>query len=122
MDQQSEFSVIFYEKEDGSMPAMDFILGLDEKLKAKTLRNINLLAKVGPPLRKQESSPLDDGIFEIRTKVGTNLTRVFYFFYVGKKAVLTNGFIKKTQKTPRKEIEIAKKYREDFLRRSKENE
>lgn len=45
MDQQSEFSVIFYEKEDGSMPAMDFILGLDEKLKAKTLRNINLLAK-----------------------------------------------------------------------------
>ena len=122
MDQQSEFSVIFYEKEDGSMPAMDFILGLDEKLKAKTLRNINLLAKVGPALRKPESSPLDDGIFEIRTKVGTNLTRVFYFFYVGKKAVLTNGFIKKTQKTPRKEIEIAKKYREDFLRRSNENE
>ena len=104
MDQQSEFSVIFYEKEDGSMPAMDFILGLDEKLKAKTLRNINLLAKVGPALRKPESSPLDDGIFEIRTKAGTNLTRVLYFFYVGKKAVLTNVFIKKTQKTPRKEI------------------
>lgn len=39
-----------------------------------------------------------------------------------KKAVLTNGFIKKTQKTPRKEIEIAKKYREDFLRRINENE
>ncbi len=122
MDQQSEFSVIFYEKEDGTMPARDFILGLDEKLKAKTLRNINLLSKVGPALRKPESSPLDDGIFEIRTKVGTNLTRVLYFFYVDKKAVLTNGFIKKTQKTPRKEIEMAKRYREDFLRRSKENE
>ena len=39
-----------------------------------------------------------------------------------KKAVLTNGFIKKTQKTPRKEIEKKKKYREDFLRRSNENE
>ena len=75
------------------------------------------MAKVGPALRKPESSHLDDGIFEIRTKVGTNLTRVLYFFYVGKKAVLTNGFIKKTQKTPRKEIEIAKKYREYFFKK-----
>ena len=100
----------------------NFISDHLQKLIAKTLRNINLLAKVGPALRKPESSPLDDGIFEIRTKAGTNLTRVLYFFYVGKKAVLTNGFIKKTQKTPRKEIEIAKKYREDFLRRSNENE
>ena len=72
MDQQSEFSVIFYEKEDGSMPARDFILGLDEKLKAKTLRNI--------------------GIFEIRTKVVTNLTRVLYFFYVSKKGCINQWF------------------------------
>lgn len=92
MDQQSEFSVIFYEKEDGSMPARDFILGLDEKLKAKTLRNINMLAKVGPALRKPESSPLDDGIFEIRTKVVTNLTRVLYFFYVSKKGCINQWF------------------------------
>lgn len=43
MKQQSEFLIIFYEKEDGTMPARDFIEGLDKKLKAKTLRNINLL-------------------------------------------------------------------------------
>lgn len=104
------------------MPAKDFILSLDEKLRAKTLRNINLLARVGTALREPESSKLDDGIFEIRTKVGTNLTRVLYFFYIGKKAVLTNGFVKKTQKTPKREIEKAKSYRDDFLKRSKENE
>ena len=69
MEQQSEFSVIFYEKEDGSMPARDFIVSLDEKLKAKTLRNINLLVKVGSALRETQSSKLDDGIFEIRTRV-----------------------------------------------------
>ena len=57
--------------------------------------------------------------FEIRTIVGTNLTRVLYFFCIGKKAVLTNGFVKKTQKTPKKEIEKAKSYRDDFLKRSK---
>jgi len=51
MKQQSEFLIIFYEKEDGTMPARDFILGLDKKLKAKTLRNINLLKKAGPALR-----------------------------------------------------------------------
>ena len=89
------------------MSAKDFILSLDEKLRAKTLWNINLLAKVGTALRGPESSKLDDGIFEIRTIVGTNLTRVLYFFCIGKKAVLTNGFVKKTQKTPKKEIEKA---------------
>ena len=96
-----------------------FILSLDEKLRAKTLRNISLLAKVGTALREPESSKLDDGIFEIRTKVGTNLTRVLYFFCIGKKAVLTNGFVKKTQKTPKREIEKAKSYRDDFLKRRK---
>lgn len=101
------------------MSAKDFILSLDEKLRAKTLWNINLLAKVGTALRGPESSKLDDGIFEIRTIVGTNLTRVLYFFCIGKKAVLTNGFVKKTQKTPKREIEKAKSYRDDFLKRSK---
>lgn len=101
------------------MSAKDFILSLDEKLRAKTLWNINLLAKVGTALRGPESSKLDDGIFEIRTIVGTNLTRVLYFFCIGKKAVLTKGFVKKTQKTPKKEIEKAKSYRDDFLKRSK---
>ncbi len=52
--------------------------------------------------------------------MGTNLTRVLYFFCIGKKAVLTKGFVKKTQKTPKKkEIEKAKSYRGDFLKRSK---
>ncbi len=108
MKQQSEFLIIFYEKEDGTMPARDFIEGLDKKLKAKTLRNINLLKQAGPALREPESKVLDDGIFEIRTKAGTNLTRSLYFFYVGNRAVLTNGFIKTTRKTPRKEIEKTK--------------
>ena len=40
-----------------------------------------------------------------------------YFFYVDRKIILTHGFIKKTQKTPRQEIDRAKKYREDYLTR-----
>ena len=43
---------------------------------------------------------------------------MLYFFIVGKKAILTNGFIKKTQKTPREEKELAKKYKADYERRA----
>ncbi|MBQ5564448.1 MAG: type II toxin-antitoxin system RelE/ParE family toxin, partial [Clostridia bacterium] len=42
---------------------------------------------------------------------------VLYFFVIGKKVILTNGFIKKTQKTPKREIDLAKKYRADYLER-----
>jgi len=52
----------------------------------------------------------------LRAQVGNNISRILYFFVIGKKVVLTNGFIKKTQKTPQKEIELAKKYRKDFLK------
>ena len=60
------------------------------------------------------------GIFELRAKVGSDISRVLYFFVVGKKIVITNGFIKKTQKTPNNEIELAKKYRNEFLNREVE--
>lgn len=69
-------------------------------------------------MREPYSKYLEDGIFEIRAKIGTNITRVLYFFYHGREIILTNGFIKKTQKTPKKEIELAKKYRDDYLRKA----
>jgi phage-related protein len=46
---------------------------------------------------------------------------LFFFFY-GKRIILTHGFVKKTQKTPQKEIEIAKEIRKNFLTRSKKEE
>ena len=50
---------------------------------------------------------LEDGIFELRAKSGSDISRVLYFFMIGRIIVLTNGFIKKTQKTPKNEIEKA---------------
>lgn len=115
-----EFQIEFYEKIDGTEPAKDFILSLDTKMRAKVLRTVSLLGDSGPTLREPYSKPLDDGIFEIRTKFGSYITRVLYFFVVGKNVILTNGFIKKSQKTPQAEIELAKKYRAEYLSR-KEN-
>jgi phage-related protein len=111
------YEVEFYDTSDGQCPVGDFLDSLEPKIKAKTLRTIDLLETNGPNLREPYSSPMGNGIFELRTKQGTNITRVFYFFLVGQKVVLTNGLVKKTQKTPKADLDLAKKYKTDYERR-----
>ena len=109
--------VEFYDLPDGSEPAKDFLDTLDLKMQAKMVMEIQLLEDLETSLRMPYSEHLEDGIFELRAKVSTNISRVMYFFYVGDKAILTNGFLKKSQKTPKAEIEKAKRYRADYLKR-----
>lgn len=111
------FDVEYFEKEDGTFPAEEFILSQDDKMRAKIFRLLELLEQKGNTLREPYSKSLDDGIFEIRAKQGNNITRVLYFFYIGNKIILTNGFVKKSQKTPPSEIALAKKYRAEYERR-----
>lgn len=108
------YDIEFYSKENGEEPAREFILELEPKMQAKILKILDLLQVNGPYMRLPYSEYLDDGIFEIRAKQGTNISRVLYFFSIGQKIILTNGFVKKTQKTPKKEIDLAKKYRKDY--------
>ncbi len=115
-----ELEVVFYDKPDGTQPAKEFLDSLDIKMQAKMVRTIKILQDNAVALREPYSKSLEDGIFELRAKVGSDISRVLYFFFVGKKVILTNGFIKKTQKTPKTEIERAKNYRDEFLNR-KEN-
>ena len=110
--------VEFYELPDGSEPVREFLDGLDHKMLAKMYREIDLLVMNGPELREPHSKHLDDGVFELRAKLGSDISRVLYFFFVGKKVVLTNGFIKKTMKAPNSEIELAKRYRKDYFMRN----
>ena len=112
-----EFEVKFYDKADGTKPAKDFIQGLAPKMRAKVLRVVDFLEANGSELREPYSKHLDSGIFELRAQIGSDISRVLYFFIVGRKAVLTHGFIKKTQKTPPSEIEKAKDYRAEYLSR-----
>ena len=103
----------FYEDEQGNVPVREFLDSLDIKM----LRSIQALQDMGISLRMPLSESLGDGIFELRAKIGNNISRVMYFFIVGESAVLTHGFIKKTQKTPAREIEKAKKIRDDYKMR-----
>jgi phage-related protein len=76
-----------------------------------------LLENNGFELREPHSKHLIDGIFELRAKVGSNISRVLYFFIIGNRAILTHGFVKKTDKTPPSEIDKAKDYRNEYLNR-----
>ena len=114
--------VEFYRKEDGTSPVEEFLLSLDATQRAKTVWTIEALQLHGWKLREPYSKQLEDGIFELRAQVNSGNTRVLYFFISGNSAVLTNGFIKKTQKTPRSEIKLAIKYRADYERREEQQQ
>ena len=110
--------VEFYITEDGIKPAGQFIKSIDDlKLRAKVIRSVKLLEQFGHDLEMPDSRHLGDGIFELRSIQSTNIAQCLYFFTVSDKAIVTNGIIKKSQKTPEQAIELAQKYRADYKRR-----
>jgi phage-related protein len=114
------FEVDFYKTANGYCPVETFLNSLDLKMVAKLLKVITLLEEFGNELREPYSKSLGNGIFELRAKQGSNITRVLYFFIVGQKIILTNGFVKKAQETPLTEIIKAQKYRADYLSRKEQ--
>ena len=94
----AKIQAILYDLPNGTCPAQDFIDSLELKMQAKMLRTISMLQDNGTDLRMPYSEHLEYGIFELRAKVGSNVSRVMYFFFDGEKAILTHGFIKKTRK------------------------
>ncbi|MFI5138529.1 MAG: type II toxin-antitoxin system RelE/ParE family toxin [Sphingobacteriales bacterium] len=58
---------------------------------------------------------IEEGIYEVRVEVGTNIFRVFCFFDDGQLIVLMNGFQKKTPKTPKNEIAAAIKIKKEYF-------
>ena len=111
------FTVEFYYTSDGNSPIEEFLSSLDIKMRAKIVRLMEVLEEKGTALRMPYSEHLDDGIFELRCKLGSNITRSLYFFYNNGRIIFTNGFVKKSQKTPKNVITLAKQYRKDFLER-----
>lgn len=55
-----------------------------------------------------------DGLYEIRTQLGNDIFRIFCFFEQGQLVILANGFQKKTQKTPKQEIELALNIKKEY--------
>ena len=121
-ENMDKFTIEFYEKENGDIPVEEFLLSLNVKMRAKLVGIMKILQEKGNFLREPYTKHLEDGIFELRGKVGSDISRVLYFFYYDGKIILTNGFVKKTQKTPKAEMGRAKAYRNDYLERCGKNE
>lgn len=115
---EKKFTIEFFEH-NNKIPAQEFILKQNKKVQAKILQKINLLEEYGNFLKEPNSKYLQQGIFELRIKERGNNYRVLYFFFIGNKIILTNGFFKKTQKTPKREIEKALAYKREYESRYK---
>jgi len=95
----------------------DFFSKQSKKVKAKIIWTFDLIEdqqKVPETYLKHLENT--DGLDEIRVQFGSDIFRIFCFFDKGQLIVLANGFQKKTQKTPRREIELALRIKEEYVR------
>lgn len=117
-----KFKVQYYIKSNGEIPVLEFLDKLDKKMSAKMIRNIKLLEDNGNHLSMPYSESLSKGLFQLRAQSAGDISRIIYFFYHDNIIILTNGFIKKTNKTPVKHLLIAKKYKEEYLKYMRNND
>ena len=99
---------------------VEFFIKQREKVQDKitwTLELIEHLEKIPETFLKHLENT--DGLYEIRVKQGSDIFRIFCFFDKGKLIILANGFQKKEQKTPKKEIEKALKIKKEYENENK---
>ncbi|MDP2920075.1 MAG: type II toxin-antitoxin system RelE/ParE family toxin [Dehalococcoidia bacterium] len=113
-----DWQVIFYTDKEGNEPVKEFILAQPDGAIAEIIHVFKLLRvfniRLGMPyVRKIDKS----GLRELRIKHSSNIYRIFFFTYVGQKLVLLHAILKKTEKTPQREIETAIQRMNDYLSR-----
>jgi phage-related protein len=114
------FTVEYVELEGGNAPFLEFVRAMNDDDQAKIFQTIDRFVELKSQnlsVKENLSKHLEDGIFELRTSFPDKIARSFYFYRIGARIVITHGFIKKTEKTPRKEIERAKELRSLYFTR-----
>ena len=102
---------------------LDFFETLKPEVKKKFNWTLQLIATIDRvPEKYFKHITGSTGIFEVRVELGSDIYRVFSFFDKGQLVVLVNGFQKKTQKTPKSEIETAEKLKKQYFDELAQNE
>ncbi len=116
-------TVIFYRTAEGKCPVEEFLDSLESGAARKVTWTLKLLEDL-PMVPSQFFKKLagSDQIWECRVRFGSNAYRILCFFAGNSIIVLTHGFMKKSQKTPKAEIQKAESCRRDFLERRKRDE
>jgi phage-related protein len=112
--------VNFYKSSSGKSPIKDFLDSLSGKQAQKITWVLEIIeeSRIVPKQYFKKLVNTDD-IWEVRVISSSNIFRLLGFFDGNNLVILTNGFVKKTQKTPNKEIKLAEKRKKDYLKRKK---
>ena len=107
---------ISYTRPNGLNEFEEFYNSLPTKDRNKLRATIDMIEKAGiqPAIQLEWVKKLNSEIYEIRSKISSNIQRALYFHIKNNQYIITHGFTKKTQKTPIKEIIRAKQIKQEF--------
>lgn len=114
-----EWTTESYRDEQDNSPVEEFLDSLDPKTRARFRWSMEQLRVRNIRARQPLVRHLQGELWELREESRTNIYRVVYFFFTGRRIVFLHGFQKKTQRTPPGELEIARQRRDAFLRAEK---
>ena len=97
------YSIIYYSQE-----VQEDIMNLPVILQARYIGLTDRMIEYGPNLGLPHTDAFGGGLFELRLKGAEGIARVFFCTMIGQEIVMLHSFIKKTQKTPKKELKLAK--------------
>ena len=110
MEKETYRQIVFYKEY-----FQKFFVKQSEKIKAKIIWTLELIQEIQRiPETYLKHLENTGGLYEIRVQTGSNIFRIFCFFDKGNLVVLANGFQKRTQKTPKNEIELALKIKLEY--------
>ena len=111
-------TIEFYRTETGRSPVEEFLDSLPDKHAQKVIWVLRLVERLDIAPKQYLKKLVDtEDLWEIRAISGGNNYRFLGFYYETKLLVLTNGFSKKQQKIPEKEIDLARRRRKDYIQR-----
>jgi phage-related protein len=103
------YSIVYYSQE-----VQEEIMNLPVTLQARFIGLTDRMMEHGPNLGLPHTNSFGGGLFELRLKGAEGIARVFFCLIVKQQIVMLHGFIKKTQKTPDKELKLAKQRMKEF--------
>jgi phage-related protein len=97
-----DFEITYY-----STKVQEQIIELPDTLAARYIVLTRRMLAIGPNLGEPHTKPMGSGLFELRLKGADGIARVFFCMLMGKRIVMLHSFIKKTDRTPKRELEVA---------------
>ena len=111
-----KITVAFFAVASGAEPVREWLKGLDKTERVRIGEDIQIL-EYGWPLGMPVCRPLGQGLYEVRTRLKDRIARVM-FAIESSKMVLLHGFIKKSQTTPKDDLELARKRLKEYRKLS----